>query len=75
MRKVGNMAEKFDKDHVAFDKGYNAGLNADELNPYPKRSIEALSWSLGYIEGEAKRREVRAQRSSTTLKNDWKHHD
>ncbi|MES2207186.1 MAG: hypothetical protein V4525_10385 [Pseudomonadota bacterium] len=58
------MEQTFEKDHEAFDRGYNAGLNADELNPYPKRSAGALSWSLGYIEGEVKRKEARAQRSS-----------
>jgi len=64
MKKVAQMEQTFEKDQEAFDKGYNAGLNADELNPYPKRSAGALNWSLGYIEGEVKRKEARASRSS-----------
>lgn len=52
------MEVKVKQDQEAWNRGYNAGLNADELNPYPKNSTESLSWSSGYVEGEAKRKKV-----------------
>ncbi len=50
------MTARLELDDAAYRAGYAAGLASDGRRcPYPVTSIESLSWSSGFIEGEAKR--------------------
>ena len=49
--------KKMIRNQSAWRAGFAAGLDRDEDCPFPAGSVKALSWSDGWIEGFAKRRQ------------------